>query len=72
MSARRWYLLGFLLGAAGVLLAGEIGGPGWGVVAGSVWATMHAVVLVLPPARRPAQPPEVPGAESVRRVGVTR
>ena len=26
----------------------------------------------LPPARRPAQPPEVPGAESVRRVGVTR
>lgn len=51
MKGHRESLLGFLCGAAGVLLTGEVAGPGWGVVAGTVWATANAVVLLLLPAQ---------------------
>lgn len=54
MSGRRgqrWHLVGLLCGAAGVLLTGHNYGPGWGVVAGTVWATANAAALLLLPPR---------------------
>lgn len=69
MTARRLYVIAFFLGAAGVLLAGEVGGPGWGVAAGSVWAVVNAVVMLLP--SRSGSPVEVPPA-APQRSAVTR
>ena len=54
MSGReghRVYLAGCQCGAAGVLLTGHAYGPGWGVVAGTVWATANAVALLVLPAQ---------------------
>jgi len=38
----------FWLGMVSVLLAGEVGGPGWGVAAGTAWAVQWAVLLLWP------------------------
>lgn len=71
-TQQRLYVIGFFLGAAGVLLAGQVGGPGWGVLTGSVWATMHAVVLLLPARPRPGGDRPSSGAKAEPRSGVTR